>query len=113
MDDLSQKTMILRFIEYFTEKADDPEAIELMSGLWKQLYPKVVEMQTMIQTEGAACPEGFKESDVHLEAPKLYDNGFDILFSRVLKEISMGMYALHLTMAYRQDIIQFYRFYRK
>jgi len=66
-------------------------------------------MKTMIQTEGAALPERFTESDVNLEVPKLYDNGFDIRFSRVLKEISMGIYVSHLTMSYRQDIIQFYK----
>ena len=39
----------------------------------------------------------------------LFDHSFDIMFLRVLKEISMGMYALHLSMAYRNNIIQLYQ----
>src|SRR5699024_2797942 len=43
------------------------------------------------------------------EAPKLWEYGFDIMFSRILKEISTGMYALHLAIAFREDIIDFYK----
>lgn len=103
-----KKTLILRMLEYFIEKADDEEAKNLMSGLWEQLHPKVAEMKAMFENEGAACPEGFTKEDVNLEAPKLWENGFDIMFSRVLKEISTGLYALHLTISYREDIINFY-----
>lgn len=104
-----KKTMILRILEYFIEKADDEEAKNLMSGLWEQLHPKVTVMETMFQNEGAALPEGFTKEDVNLDAPMLWENGFDILFSRILKEISTGMYALHLSISYREDIVQFYK----
>ncbi|MBC5637820.1 DUF3231 family protein [Ornithinibacillus sp. BX22] len=104
-----KKTMILRMLEYFIEKADDEEAKNLMSGLWEQLHSKVTVMETMFQNEGAALPEGFTKEDVNLDAPMLWENGFDILFSRILKEISTGMYALHLSISYKEDIVQFYK----
>lgn len=104
-----KKSMILRILEYFIEKSDDQQAKELMSELWLQLHPMAIQMKNMLENEGAAVPEGFTNKDVNLEAPKLWENGFDIMFCRVLKEISMGMYVLHLTMSYRQDIIKLYR----
>ncbi|GIO27712.1 DUF3231 family protein [Ornithinibacillus bavariensis] len=104
-----KKTMILRILEYFIEKADDEEAKNLMSGLWEQLHPKIIEMESMFINEGAVPPKGFTKVDVNLEAPKLWENGFDIMFSRILKEISTGMYALHLTISYREDIIKLYK----
>ncbi|MEK9197123.1 DUF3231 family protein [Ureibacillus sp. FSL E2-3493] len=109
MDDLSKKSMILRILEYFIEKSDDQRAKDLMSDLWNQLHPIIMEMKTTLENEGAVIPEGFTKEDVNLDAPKLWDNGFDIMLCRVLKEISMGMYVLHLTMAYRQDIIKLYK----
>lgn len=105
----NKKTLILRMLEYFIEKADDKEAKNLMAGLWEQLHPKVIEIKSMFEYEGAACPEGFTKEDVNLEAPKLWENGFDIMLSRVLKEISTGLYALHLTISYREDIVNFYK----
>ncbi|WP_231495746.1 DUF3231 family protein [Paucisalibacillus sp. EB02] len=104
-----KKTMILRILEYFIEKADDEEAKNLMSGLWEQLHPNVLKITSMFENEGAAIPQGFTKEDVNLEAPKLWENGFDIMFSRILKEISTGMYALHLTISYREDIVNFYK----
>lgn len=104
-----KKTMILRILEYFIEKSDDKEAKELMSGLWEKLHPKVIEIKTMLENEGAAVPIGFTKEDVNLKAPELFTNGFDIMFCRILKEISMGMYVLHMTISYRKDIIKFYK----
>lgn len=104
-----KKSMILRMLEYFIETSDDQKAKDLMSKLWKQLHPKIIEMKTMIENEGAAIPDGFTKEDVNLDAPKLWDNGFDIMCCRVLKEISMAMYVFHLTMSYREDIIRLYR----
>lgn len=104
-----KKTMILRILEYFIEKADEIEAKNLMSDLWEQLHPMVIELRTILESEGAAVPKGFTKEDVNLEAPKLWENGFDIMISRLLKEISMGMYALHLTTSYREDIVKFYK----
>lgn len=104
-----KKTMILRILEYFIEKSDDKKAKGLMTGLRESLHQKVVEIKKMFENEGAALPIGFTEEDLHLEAPKLWDNGFDIMFCRALKEISMGMYVLHMTISYREDTIKLYK----
>lgn len=104
-----KKTMILQFLEHFIQTSDNQKARNLMSGLGGKLHVKVQEMKTMIENEGAAVPLGFTSEDVNLDAPRLYGNGFDIMFSRILKEISMGMYSLHVTMSYRKDIIQLYK----
>ncbi|GAB4074128.1 hypothetical protein GCM10028778_16310 [Barrientosiimonas marina] len=104
-----KKGVILRMLEYFIEKADDPKAKDLMSGLWKEIHPKAIEIKTLLENEGSAVPEGFTKKDINLEASKLWDNGFDIMFSRILKQVSMGIYVLHLTMTYRKDIIKLYK----
>ena len=50
-----------------------------------------------------------QRQDVNIGVPKLYDNMFDIMFLRLLKEISMGLHTLHLNMAYRKDIVLLYK----
>jgi hypothetical protein len=40
---------------------------------------------------------------------QIYDNGFDIMFVRMMKEISMGMHTLNITMTYRKDISHLFR----
>lgn len=104
-----KKTMILRILEYLIEKSDDQKAKDLMSGLFEKLHPMVIELKTMLENDGAAPPIGFTKEDVNLYATKLYENGFDIMFCRILKEISMGMYVLHMTTSYREGIVTFYK----
>lgn len=103
-----EKTMILRILEYFLAKADDQEAKNIMGGLWQELHDYVNEIKMIFKDEGLAIPIGITDSDVNLEAPNLYDNGFDIMFLRVLKELSMGMYTINMNMAYRRDIMKVY-----
>ncbi len=54
-------------------------------------------------------PVGYTEKDVNPGVPKLYDNMFDIMFLRLFEEISMGLHALHMSMAYGKDIVLFYK----
>lgn len=99
-----EKTMILRILEYFIEKADDAEAKDIMTSLHEELEVFVGKIVEIFEQEGAAIPVGYTAADVNKDVPKLFDNGFDIMFVRLLKEISMGLHALNMTMTFREDI---------
>ncbi|MFB3167387.1 DUF3231 family protein [Neobacillus sp. 179-C4.2 HS] len=104
-----EKTMILRMLEYFIEKADDEKAKVIMTNLYGEIDLYVAKIAETLQNEGAVIPVGFTSQDVNKEVPKLYDNGFDIMFIRLLKEISMGLHSLNITMAYREDIVMIFK----
>ncbi|WP_163971844.1 DUF3231 family protein [Oceanobacillus halotolerans] len=104
-----QKTMILRMLEYFIEKSDDEKAEEIMTNLYNDISPYVDQIVSVLKEEGAAIPVGYTEEDVNKEVPKLYDNGFDIMFVRLINEISMALHSLNITMSYREDIIIFFK----
>lgn len=100
--------MILRIMEYFIEKSDDQEAKNIMGMLWQELDYYVDMIKRVFESEGAVIPKGFTKEDVHLDAPNLFDNGFDIMFLRILKEVSMGMYTININMSYRIDVMTIY-----
>ncbi|MFC7394036.1 DUF3231 family protein [Scopulibacillus cellulosilyticus] len=104
-----EKTFIMRVLEYFIEKSDDKQAKNIMTDLWHNLKTYVEKIEVTFKNEDIAIPNGFNERDVDRNAPKLFDFGFDIMFVRILKEISMGMYTLHLNMAYREDVVLIYK----
>src|SRR5690554_3333113 len=104
-----EKTLLQRFLEYFMEKSDDQQAKNIMGGLWQELDYFVKKIENIFNDEGIVIPVAFSKEDVNLEAPKLYDNGFDILMLRIFKELSMGMYTINMNMAYRDDIISLYK----
>ncbi|MYL30106.1 DUF3231 family protein [Halobacillus halophilus] len=104
-----EKTLILRMLDYFIEKADDRESKQIMVHLQKDIEPYVEKMKKIFEKHGLEVPVGFTEDDVTKEVPKLYDNGFDIMFVRLVNEIGMGMHTLNLTMSYQKEIIEIYR----
>ncbi|PLT30035.1 DUF3231 family protein [Peribacillus deserti] len=104
-----QKTMVMRMLEYFIEKADDAEAKGIMTGLYEDIHPYVAKISHLFQSEGVPLPVGYTSDDVSKDAPRLYENGFDIMFLRIIKEISMAIHTLNLTMSYREDIMAIFR----
>src|SRR6478735_1343900 len=100
-----QKTMIRRMLEYFITHAEDDQAKEIMQDTHMQVVNYIEDIKTILKNEGAAIPVGYTEKDVNVVVPKLYDN----MFLRLLKEISMGLHTLHLTMSYRKDMISLYK----
>lgn len=94
-----EKTLIMRMLEYFIEKSDDQQARNIMGSLWQELNYFVLQMEELFRDQKMVIPIGFSKEDVNLEAPKLYDNGFDIMAVRILKEVSMGMYTINMNMA--------------
>lgn len=104
-----EKTMVLRILEYFIEKADDEKARSILTNLYGELELYVSKIIEFFNNEGAIIPVGYTAQDVNIDVPKLYDNGFDIMFVRLLTEISMGLHALNLTMSYREDIVLLYK----
>lgn len=104
-----EKTMILRMLEYFIEKADDEKAKDIMTKLYEEIDLYVGKITEVLKKEGATLPVGYTAKDVNKEVPKLYDNGFDIMFVRLLKSISMALHSLNITMAYREDIVLIYK----
>ncbi len=104
----NEKTLIMRMLEYFMEKSDDQQAKNILGGLWQELNFYVLQMEELFKDQGMAKPAGYTNEDVNLEAPKLYDNGFDIMFVRILKEVSMGMYTINMNMSYNDKVMQIY-----
>ncbi len=97
--------MVLRVLEYFIEKADDEKAKEIMTTFYQEVTNYVNVITEIFQKEEAVIPVGYTAQDVNMDAPKLYDNGFDIMFVRLLNEISMGLHSLNITMTFREDIV--------
>lgn len=104
-----EKTMYLRILEYFIEKADEEKSKEIMTNLHQEFSTYVEKITNILRKEGAVIPLGYTEEDVNKEVPKLYDNGFDIMFVRLLNEISMGLHSLNITMVFREDIVMLFK----
>lgn len=103
-----KQTMLMRMLEYFINKAESDESKTIMDSHYRVTTKSVEELKTIFTNEGAVLPIAFTSKDVAADAPPLFDYFFDIMFLRVLMKVTIGINALHSTMSYRSDIIDFY-----
>ncbi|MFG6117869.1 DUF3231 family protein [Thalassobacillus sp. B23F22_16] len=105
------KTMNMRFLEYYMEKAENPEAKDILQSYYDKEAKHIETIIKIFQDEGAVLPVGFTEKDVTPGAPRLYDELFDIMHLRLITQINMGLFTVHLSMAYRDDIRKLYKLF--
>ncbi|TYS67713.1 DUF3231 family protein [Sutcliffiella horikoshii] len=103
------KTMIMRFLEYFLKHAEHEETRKILRYYYERAIESVAFVSNIFQQEGAVIPMGFTEKDLNKEAPKLFDYMYDAMYLHLMAKIGTNLYALYSTMSYRQDIRQFFR----
>lgn len=104
-----EKTMMMRFLEYFLEQAEEDEIKHILQLQYKRVTDCVGVVTDIFKQEGAAIPVGFTEHDVNKGAPKLFDFHYDVMYLHLMSKIETNLYALYSTMSYRQDIRQLFR----
>ncbi|UJF34284.1 DUF3231 family protein [Paenibacillus hexagrammi] len=101
-----EKTLQLRLIEHLLDCGQEPEARAIIEIHYERVQVHLESIKQMLLKEEAVIPQGFTESDVQRGVPRLFDPYFDILWLRMLSKVQIGLYALHFTMSYRQDVKQ-------
>lgn len=104
-----EKTMIMRFLEYFLEHADNEGTKNLLQQYYERAGKSVEVVTSIFQEEGAVIPNGFTDEDVNKGVPKLFNFMYDLMYLHMMAKIDTSLYALYSTMSYRQDIRQFYK----
>ncbi|TCP19310.1 uncharacterized protein DUF3231 [Scopulibacillus darangshiensis] len=97
-------TLSMRVLEYFMEKAEGEESRTIFQSDYKNKVEHIEAITTIFQNENAVLPIGYTENDVNKGVPRLWDDSFDMMYTRVMAKVQIGFYALHSSMAYREDI---------
>lgn len=68
----------------------------------------LIEIENMFKEEGYPIPQGFTAQDVHLEAPKLYSDGFCLKYLHEMTVHGLSAYSIAMTVSTRKDMRKFY-----
>lgn len=97
-------TLSMRALEYFIEKSEGEESRNIYQTQYAKKVEHIKSITTIFQDENAAIPKGYTEKDVNKGVPRLWDESFDMMYTRVMAKVHIGFYALHSSMSYREDI---------
>jgi hypothetical protein len=103
-----EKSMLLRVLEYFIEKANEDEIKGILQNIYTIETKNEEAIKTIFKNAGAVIPAAFTESDVNLNAPPLFDDHFVMMYVRLMSKVLSGLYTLHEGMSYGPDIRELY-----
>lgn len=103
-----EKSMLIRVLEYFIEKAKEDEIKGILESIYTIESTNEETIKTIFKNEGAVIPTAFNESDVNKDAPALFDDQYQIMYIRMMSKVLSGLYTLHEGMSYRPDIRELY-----
>jgi hypothetical protein len=104
-----EKTMLLRFLEYFLEHVENEEVQQILKSTYDSSEQIVESIKNIFQQEGAVIPLGFTVNDVNKGVPKLFDYLYEPMFLHMISKIEASLFALYSTMSYRKDIRQLFK----
>jgi Protein of unknown function (DUF3231) len=97
-------SMSIQILNYFLSKVEDTEIkaiIEKGHNISDKLLGQITEV---FQKEKIPIPNGFSESDVNLNAPRLFTDSFMITYGNHMSKAGMLGYSGFLAMSARKDI---------
>jgi hypothetical protein len=97
-------------LTYFLEKVNDPEIKPIIKHALEISQGHVEKISAILTADKHKVPYGFKlEEDVDVTAPRLYADGFMLIYIYQMASIGLTMYAASLSSAVRSDITNYYK----
>ncbi|WP_010283605.1 DUF3231 family protein [Bacillus timonensis] len=104
-----QNSMSIQLMNYFIKTVEDSEVrsiIEKGHGLADEVLSNISEV---FKEEDIPIPNGFSESDVNLNAPRLYTDSFMLTYLNHMSKAGMIGTSGFLSMVARKDIRKFFK----
>lgn len=94
---------------YFLAQAENQEIREVISSARQVTRSQLQRIKQIIKSDDYPVPIGFTDSDVNIDAPRLYSDPFFLAYLRNLARLGLITYGLAATTASREDVRQHFQ----
>lgn len=102
-------SMCLCFLQYFKEKNEDIEIAPAIEKASSMAISHLQKLRILFEKEGIPLPNAFSKTDVHLDAPRLYNDVFFLMFIQNMGRVGMLTYSGAVVMSARRDIRHYFK----
>lgn len=102
-------TMSICFIKYALEHMEDQEIIDIYTLALEYSERHVQKISEFLKGENFPIPRGFREEDVDIHAPRLFQDPFYLDYMYIMTLQGITGYALSLSTSIRSDIRKYYK----
>lgn len=103
-----QYTMFVCVFKHFSQTAEDNEVRPIMEDALNICNKRVAKVAEIFNKEKLPIPSGFTDSDVNLNAPRLFTDPYYLYYLINANKIAVGLNGLSFVTSGRADIREFY-----
>ena len=101
-------TMIVTVLKYFLNTVEDSKTRDILQQTSDLSNKHIEELKVIFNKEKLIIPEGFNDSDVNINAPRLFDDSFYLTYLCFMSRVGMHNYTLILNQIARRDIRDYF-----
>lgn len=101
--------MSIQFMNYLLNTIEDPEGKVIIEKGHQISTTHLTQITDLFQSENIPIPTGFSDSDVNVNAPRLYTDTFMITYLNQISKTGMLGYSSFLSMSTRKDIRKIFK----
>jgi len=103
-DSYMSDTMIVTVLKYFLNNVEDSETRDILQQISDLSNKHIQELTIIFNNEKLKIPKGFTDSDVNINAPRLFNDSFYLTYLSFMSRVGMHNYTLILNQIARSDI---------
>ncbi|RPF50575.1 DUF3231 family protein [Aquisalibacillus elongatus] len=103
-----QNSLYVQILRYFTHTVEDEDTLNLLNEALALSISIEQNIRTIFQHEGIPVPNAFKDSDVNLDAEKLFEDPFMIQFLEQTLKAGLLAHGTSLMTSVRRDIREYF-----
>lgn len=102
------ETLFSCILKHYVNRVDDKDIHTILQSCLDLSNQRISKLEEYFKQEGIAVPEGFTDSDVDTNAPRLFTDALYLQYANYVSKIAMRDYSLILNTVYRTDIREFF-----
>jgi hypothetical protein len=95
-------------ISYYLQHVEDPDIKILLENARKLTEEFMKTIKEIFEKDHFPVPKGFKEEDVNLGAPRLFEDEYYVHYLKYTAKAAMSIYSVGLPLVYRKDVKEFF-----
>lgn len=101
-------SMVVCVLKYFLNRVEDNEIRAILQQTCDLSHQHIQELTNIFNEEALPIPDGFKDCDVNIDAPRLFTDDFYLQYLGYMSRVAMQKYTLILNQIARSDIRAFF-----
>lgn len=102
------ETLLLCKFKYFLNRVEDTEIKDILQYSLDLCNQRIEKLTNILNQEKLPVPEGLKDTDININAPRLFSDTFYLHYISYASRVALQNYTINLSQTARSDIREYF-----